>query len=91
MLTKDVLNLFQEAAGRKAKVAEVNAVQTYALLWQLIWIACRLCIEHCEGTIETGIATMHVCGCHAVLVHCTTNTVLQKLYIKLFSPCTDAS
>ncbi|KAL0042639.1 hypothetical protein WJX79_006110 [Trebouxia sp. C0005] len=29
MLTKDVLKLFQEAAGRKASVAEVNAVQTY--------------------------------------------------------------
>ncbi|DBA90516.1 hypothetical protein WJX77_001888 [Trebouxia sp. C0004] len=29
LLTKDVLKLFQEAAGRKATVAEVNAVQTY--------------------------------------------------------------
>ncbi len=36
MFTKDVLKLFQEAAGRKATVAEVNAVQTYALLIQLI-------------------------------------------------------
>ena len=35
MLTKDVLKLFQEAAGRKASVAEVNAVQTYALLMPL--------------------------------------------------------
>ncbi len=36
MFTKDVLKLFQEAAGRKATVAEVNAVQTYVLLIQLI-------------------------------------------------------
>ncbi len=36
MLTKDMLKLFQEAAGRKATVAEVNAVQTYALLLHLI-------------------------------------------------------
>ena len=36
MLTKDVLKLFQEAAGRKATVAEVNAVQTYVLLIRLI-------------------------------------------------------
>jgi hypothetical protein len=36
MLTKDVLKLFQEAAGRKATVAEVNAVQTYVLLMNLI-------------------------------------------------------
>ncbi len=36
MLTKDVLKLFQEAAGRKATVAEVNAVQTYVLLMKLI-------------------------------------------------------
>lgn len=28
MLTKDVLGIFQQALGRKANVAEVNAVQT---------------------------------------------------------------
>ena len=28
MLTKDLVKLFQEACGRKATVAEVNAIQT---------------------------------------------------------------
>ena len=47
MLTKDVLKLFQEAAGRKATVAEVNAVQTYVLLIQLIstWLHANQMIQ----------------------------------------------
>lgn len=33
MLTKEVVKLFEEACGRKATVAEVNAVQTYVAQW----------------------------------------------------------
>jgi len=60
MLTKDVLKLFQEAAGRKATVAEVNAVQTYVLLIRLI--STWLCANQMNQVVQQIIVNFKRAG-----------------------------